>query len=114
VCGPGSTSRPCRELCRRCGSPEPLPDPILIVEILSPGNEAEIRENVWAYATIPTVSEILLVRLTEIGAELLCRQADGAWPAEPQLIAAADEIALASLDFSGPLAAFYRDTYLAG
>jgi Uma2 family endonuclease len=91
-----------------------LPDPILIVEILSPGNEAETRENVWAYATIPSVSEILLVRSTQIGAELLRRQADGAWPAEPQLIAATDEITLASLDFTGPLAAFYRDTYLAG
>jgi Uma2 family endonuclease len=91
-----------------------LPDPILIVEILSAGNEAETRENVWAYATIPSVSEILLVRSTEIGAELLRRQADGTWPAEPQLLTATDEIALASLDFSGPLAAFYRDTYLAG
>ena len=91
-----------------------LPDPILIVEILSPGNEAETRENVWAYATIPSVSEILLVRSTEIGAELLRRQADGSWPAEPQLLTAADEVTLVSLDFSGPLAAFYRDTYLAG
>jgi Uma2 family endonuclease len=91
-----------------------LPDPILIVEVLSPGNEAETRENVWAYATIPSVSEILLVRSTELGAELLRRQADGASPAEPQPIAATDEIALDSLDFSGRLAAFYRDTYLTG
>ena len=91
-----------------------LPDPILIVEILSPGNEAETRENVWAYATIPSVNEILLVRSTEIGAELLRRQADGTWPAEPQLLTAGDEVTLASLDFSGPLAAFYRDTYLTG
>ena len=101
-----------------CESNEPgrqtIKDPLLIVEILSPGNEAETRENVWAYATIPSVSEILLVRSTEIGAELLRRQADGSWPAEPQLLTAADEVTLVSLDFSGPLAAFYRDTYLAG
>ena len=90
-----------------------LPDPILIVEILSPGNGSDTRENVWAYATIPSVSEILLVRSTELAAELLRRQADGTWPAEPQLLAATDEITLASLDFSGALAAFYQDTYLA-
>jgi len=43
-----------------------LPDPILIIEILSPSNERETRENVWAYATIPSLREILLVRSTEI------------------------------------------------
>ena len=90
-----------------------LPDPILIIEILSPGNEAETRENVWAYATIPTVSEILLVNSTAIGAELLRRQTDGSWPEQPQLGAPTDKIALPSIGFQGPLAAFYRDTYLA-
>jgi Uma2 family endonuclease len=35
-----------------------LTEPTLVVEILSPSNEAETRENVWAYATIPTVREI--------------------------------------------------------
>src|ERR1700687_5433055 len=43
-----------------------LPDPILIIEILSPSNEAETRENVWAYTTIPSVREILLVRSIDI------------------------------------------------
>ena len=90
-----------------------LPDPILIIEILSPSNEAETRDNVWAYAAIPSVGEILLVYSTAIGAELLRRQPDGTWPEEPHLLAAADEIALASIGFQGPLAAFYRDTYLA-
>jgi Uma2 family endonuclease len=90
-----------------------LPDPILIVEILSPGNEAETRENVWAYTTIPSVREILLVRSTEIAAELLPRQGDETWPEQPQMLASSDEIGLASVDFRGPLAAFYADTYLA-
>ena len=57
-----------------------LPDPVLVVEILSPSNETETRENVWAYASIPSVQEILLLRSTEIAAELLRRQADGNWP----------------------------------
>jgi Uma2 family endonuclease len=50
-----------------------LTEPTLVVEILSPGNEAETRENVWAYTTIPTVREILLIRSTRIAAELLRR-----------------------------------------
>ena len=90
-----------------------LPDPILLIEILSPSNEAETRENVWAYTTIPSVREILLVRSTEIAAELLRRQADGNWPAKPQLIESAGQLALASIDFRVSLAAFYDDTHLA-
>lgn len=89
-----------------------LPDPILIVEILSPTNEAETRENVWAYATIPSVREILLVRSTDIGAELLRRQDDGSWPEQPELIGEIGELALDSIAFHSPLAAFYDDTHL--
>lgn len=33
-----------------------IAEPILIVEVLSPGNEPETGENVWAYATMPAVS----------------------------------------------------------
>jgi len=89
-----------------------LPDPILIIEILSPSNEAETRDNVWAYTTIPSVREILLLRSTEIAAELLRRQTDGNWPARPELIAAADDLHLA-IDYRGPLRGFYEDTHLA-
>src|SRR5437764_11584789 len=32
-----------------------LLNPVLLVEILSPTNENETRENVWSYTTIPTV-----------------------------------------------------------
>jgi Uma2 family endonuclease len=89
-----------------------LPEPILIIEILSPSNEAETRENVWAYATIPSVREIVLVRSTDIGAELLRRAADGNWPEQAELIGEAGEIRLDSVGFAAPLSAFYEDTHL--
>ena len=89
-----------------------LPDPILIIEILSPSNERETRENVWTYATIPALREILLMRSTEIAAELLRRQPDGNWPEQPLLLAADDRIELGSIGFASPLAAFYEDTHL--
>jgi Uma2 family endonuclease len=89
-----------------------LPDPLLIIEILSLSNEAETRQNVWAYASIPSVQEILLVRSTEIAAELLRRQADGDWPAQPQIIEGGAEIALDSIGFRANLGDFYEDTHL--
>lgn len=89
-----------------------LPDPILIIEILAPSNEAETRENVWAYTTIPSVREIVLVRSTDIGAELFRRQADGTWPEQPELIDSAGELALDSIGFGAPLGAIYEDTHL--
>jgi Uma2 family endonuclease len=89
-----------------------VPDPILIVEILSPSNEAETLQNVWAYATIPSVREILLVRSTAVAAELLCRQPDGNWPAQPRKIDQGDAISLESISFAAQLIDFYDDTHL--
>jgi Uma2 family endonuclease len=60
-----------------------LTDPVLIVEILSPSNRAETWSNVWTYTTMPSVQEILVIRSTDIGADLLRRGADGAWPDGP-------------------------------
>lgn len=90
-----------------------MPDPVLLIEILSPSNENETRANIWAYTTIPTVREILAVRSTRIEAELLRRRDDGSWPEEPDLIGPTADLSLVSIEFVGPLAAFYRTTELA-
>jgi Uma2 family endonuclease len=105
------------DLAVTCDSDEPgmqaMADPVVLVEVLSPSNEAETRANVWTYTTIPTVREIVLVRSTSIGAEILRREPDGSWPASPAEIGKDAVLALASLDFSCPLAALYEGTYLA-
>ena len=59
------------------------PDPVLLVEVLSPSNAAETYESVRAYATLPSVKEILVVHSTRIEVEVLVRGADGNWPAHP-------------------------------
>ncbi len=87
-------------------------DPILLIEILSPSNESTTRSNVWAYTTIPSVQEILLLRSTSIAAELLRRDEAGDWPPEPMAISSEDSVALTSIDFEAPLIAFYRTTNL--
>jgi Uma2 family endonuclease len=88
-------------------------DPILLIEILSSSNEAETRANIWAYTTIPSVREILAIHSTRIEAELLCRNADGSWPEEPEILAAADTLTPGSIEFATPLGALYRTTALA-
>jgi Uma2 family endonuclease len=104
------------DLAVNCTPDEPgqraLPDPILIIEILSPSNEAETRANVWAYASIPSVREILLIRSTHIGAELFRRQDDGDWPDAPNMLQADDVLTLASVDLSLPLRSCYSATHL--
>lgn len=89
-----------------------LADPVLIVEILSPSNQADTWANVWAYITIPSVREILILRTDAIGAEILRRQADGTWPERPVAIADG-ELVLESIEFSVALADIYATTRLA-
>ena len=90
-----------------------MPDPVLLIEVLSPGNATDTRANVWAYATIPSVREILLVHSTQVGAELLRRGDDGAWPERATLIGAADMLHLDSIEFTAPLIELYARTHLA-
>ena len=90
-----------------------VPDPVLLVEILSPSNEADTRANIWAYTTIPSAQELLVVHSTRIEAELLRRSADGSWPEQPEIIGAGGTLSLAGVEFSTPLAALYRTTALA-
>ena len=98
-------------------SPEPLdgydlPNPVLLIEILSPSNQAETWSNVWTYTTIPSVQEILVLRSSSIRADLLRRRPDGSWPEMPETIDA-DTLTLASIGFEIALSALYRGTRLA-
>lgn len=99
-----------------CAAPalgQMVPEPVLLVEILSPSNEAETWANIWAYTTIPSVRELLVVRSTRIEAELLCRRPDGTWPEQPEMLGADAILTLHSIEFSASLAALYRTTALA-
>ncbi len=94
-------------------SEQALPDPIVLIEILSPGNASSTWDNVWSYTTIPSVREILVVHSTRRFAELLRRDADGNWPAEPEEIDADGTLRLDSIAFACPLPAVYAQTHLA-
>ncbi|HMK90574.1 MAG TPA: Uma2 family endonuclease [Methylocystis sp.] len=88
-----------------------LTEPIVVIEILSPGNKRQTWANVWTYTTIPSIKEIVVLQSQSIGAKLLRRQPDGGWPKEPEAIEAGD-LALESIGVRFPLAAAYRTTKL--
>ena len=90
-----------------------LPDPILLIEILSPGNTADTWDNVWSYTTIPSVREIVVVHSTRIFAELLRREADGNWPEGPEEIGPDGVLRLQSIGFACSLPDAYAQTHLA-
>ena len=87
-------------------------NPVLIVEILSPSNRADTWRNVWAFTTIPTLREILILSSTAVRAELLRRGADGSWPASSTVIEDGD-LVLESVGLTVPLPSVYRTTRLA-
>ena len=88
-------------------------EPILLIEILSPSNEIETWANIWAYTTIPSVTEIVIVSSTRMAADLLRRRADGSWPEIPERIEADTILTLDSIDFTVMLRDIYRTTVLA-
>jgi Uma2 family endonuclease len=90
-----------------------LPEPLLIVEILSPTNESETWENVWTYVSIPSVQEVLVLRSTSVAADLLRRRTDGTWPNEPSQIGKDDILHLESIGLTCLLTELYIGTYLA-
>jgi Uma2 family endonuclease len=88
-------------------------DPVLLIEILSPSNQADTWSNVWAYTSIPSVQEILVLHSTRIGAEILGRAAEGSWPERTQEVSADGELVLESVGFRLVLAELYLRTGLA-
>ena len=90
-----------------------LPDPIVLVEILSPGNAKDTWDNVWAYTTIPSVREIAVVHSARVLAEVLRRGADGHWPEDPAQVDRDGTLRLDSIDFACPMRDVYAQTHLA-
>ena len=88
-----------------------LSDPVLLIEILSPSNQAKTWTNVWAYTSIPSVKEILVLRADRIAAELLRRSPQGEWPERPLTITAG-ELVLETIGFRVPLTDLYARTGL--
>ena len=88
-----------------------LTDPLLMIEILSPNDQAETWANVWSYTTIPTVMEIPVLSTASISAGVLRRETGGTCPMDPDTVIGGD-LVLQSIGFSTPLHDLYRNTRL--
>ena len=95
--------------CSPLAPGQTLTDPVLLIEILSPSNQAKTWSNVWAYTSIPSVQEILVLHSTRMQAELLRRTPEGGWPEEPKQITSG-ELLLASIDFRVAMTDLYART----
>jgi Uma2 family endonuclease len=85
--------------CTPPAGDQTMPDPVALIDILSPSNARQTRANVWADASIPSAAEIVLIRATSIGAEVLRRQNDRSWPEEPEYLRPEDDLVLESIGF---------------
>jgi Uma2 family endonuclease len=99
--------------CSPYSADHEIRDPVVLIEILSPSNEARTRANVWTYATIPSVREIVLVAGEQIAAEVLRRDAAGAWPKLPEPVGRDGRLVIESIGFDIPLRNAYATTELA-
>jgi len=89
-----------------------ITDPVVVIEILSAGNKSKTWSNVWAYASIPSVREILILSSWSIEAQLLRRGTDGSWPERAEMISADGSVTLSSLDMTLLLRDAYAKTFL--
>ena len=113
----GKTNVRIPDLIVACGPPPGpqdrlIADPLIVIEVLSPSNNYDPDSGIFAGATLPSVSEILVVDSIRQSAEFWRRDDAGAWPAEPDTIVAGGHITLASINCTLALADIYAGTHL--
>lgn len=99
--------------CKKLGSSKTFPDPLLIIEILSPSHKRETWESIYAMSTISSLKEIVVVESERVGVEVFRREIDGGWPKNGVTFAAGRDVVLTSIDAEFPIAEIYAGTVLA-
>lgn len=89
-----------------------IPDPILLIEVISPGNQDDTRDNVRAYATLPSVREMAVLHSARLLAEVHRRGADGSWAADPELVGPGQRLILPTVALDCPIEDAYAGTWL--
>lgn len=99
--------------CLPVGNGKRGPDPVLVIEVLSPGNADETWESMRACANILAVQEVLAVESEAVAARYFRRADNGGWPIDGIVLGAADTVSLVSIDLTFPLLDAYAGTPLA-
>ncbi len=90
-----------------------FPDPVLIIEVMSPGNKREMWESIWACATVPSLIEVAVIDSEVVRAEVFRKDAAGAWPKDPEVSEAGGVLLLQSIGARLTLSDIYAGTHLA-
>jgi Uma2 family endonuclease len=91
-----------------------FPDPVLIMEVLSPSNQRETWDSIYAMATIPALAEIAVVDCERVRVEVFRRDAAGGWPKSGSVSEAGGKVQLTSLVAELPMSEIYAGTHLEG
>lgn len=82
--------------------------PRIVVEVLSPGTEAEDRgKKLRAYQSCPTIMEYVLVSQYAQHVEVYRRDSDGTWHDQPVIFGEGSVVVLESIDVMIPIGEFY-------
>lgn len=85
-------------------------EPVLPIEVLSPGNASDTRQNIWTCTTTPSAREIPIVHTARVKAGLLRRRDDASWPERAEEIGPDGTVALESVGFKVPIVALCAGT----
>lgn len=91
-----------------------VPEPLMVVEVLSPGNARDTRDNVRSYATLRSVREMAIVDSTRMRAEIYRRDPAGDWAADPEIVGPGGRLRLSSVGLDCAIEEAYRGTWLEG
>ena len=99
--------------CSPAAGGKTMKKPVLLVEIISPSNRKMTERNILAYATIPSVREILSLDSLSVAGKLYRRDPAGDWEDDPETLERSDWVRLTSIGFKAPLVDFYTTSSLA-
>ncbi|MEO1206116.1 MAG: Uma2 family endonuclease [Pseudomonadota bacterium] len=86
--------------------------PKLIVQIISPSNERDTWESIWACATISSVQEIVVVHSERVEATVFSKDDNGHWPENGLTASVGSTLNLTSIEAALPIAEIYDKTGL--
>lgn len=98
--------------CLPVGDGKRSPDPVLIIEVMSPGNPENTWESIRACANIASVQEILVVESERTEALLFRRGDKGEWPIDGVKHQLSECVTLTSIELSIQLTDIYAGTPL--
>lgn len=99
-----------------CSPPAPdgtFVNPVLIVEVMSPGNEKDTWDSIQALAGLQSLKEVAVVYSTRMEVQIFRRDAMGEWINEPEAVTAKEAyVSLRSIGLELAVAEIFRGSQL--